>query len=370
MMALADAVVRRTLTEPAAGAGRAWSRFWFTPVRSSSYVVWRTALAVAVGCWLASLAPDLVDLYGESGLQPEPRYTSYRWGLMRWFTSDVALYSIWVVTAVATTLVGVGRLVRVGAPVMFVGVMSFTSDNADLLNAGDELLRIWCAYFAVYALLTPNRVLEARPAADGVRPLAPAWLMRLVQIQLTIVYPFTAIAKFRGDAWLDGTASLLSLGLVDFERFPVPDALTDSLAFGAAATWGTLAVEMSLPYLLWTRRTRRFAVVLGVGLHVGFDYALRVGFFGWAMIVGYAAFLAPDEADRVIRWTRHPLIAGRGLASALRGGEEAAEQQDGAGDKRHRERGHLVEHRVEGTAGREHDRAGGEQDVGEHEPAP
>ncbi len=345
---------------------RAWSRFWFAPMRASTYVLWRTALAVSVGCWLLSLAPDLVDLYGERGIAPSPVYRDYRWGLFRWFTSDTAIYAVWLAAILSVALMLAGRWVRPAAIVVFVCVISFTSDNADLNNSGDELLRIWCAYHAVFAILTPNRLLSVplrqhAPAmavdatADAREwPWAPGWLIRLVQVQLTVVYVFSVIAKFRGQAWLDGTASLLALELVDFQRFPVPRFLVDSLVFGAILTWGTLVAEMSLPYLLWTRRTRRFAVVLGVGLHVSFDYALRVGFFGWAMVVGYTSFLTAGETATVLRWIGHPRAAladRRRRSGAVRRGEEAGEQEPGSDDQRHREPGHLVDHRVEQAAG-------------------
>ncbi len=340
---------------------RAWSRFWFAPIRSASYVVWRTALGLAVGCWLLSLAPDLVDLYGESGIAPNPVYRDYRWSLFRWFTSDRTVHLVWLAAAVSVVLTLAGRWVKPAAIVLFVCVVSFTSDNTDLNNSGDELLRIWCAYHAVFALLTPNRLLSVplrcrddpheRPA-DW--PWMPGWFIRLAQIQLTVIYVFSVIAKFRGQTWLDGTASLLALELVDFQRFPVPRFLIESLAFGAILTWGTLAMEMSLPFLLWTRRTRRFAVIVGVGLHVSFDYALRVGFFGWAMVVGYASFLTPGEAATILRWITHPRAAFTGWrrrSGALRGGEEPGEEEPGADDERDGEPGHLVDDRVEQPAG-------------------
>jgi hypothetical protein len=76
-------------------------------------------------------------------------------------------------------------------------------------------------------------------------------------------------------------------------------------------TFSTLALEFCLPFLLWTRRTRRAGIVLGLLLHAGFDYALRLGFFFWVMAIGYIAFLTPSEAARI-------LGAGRALAHRLR----------------------------------------------------
>jgi hypothetical protein len=87
-------------------------------------------------------------------------------------------------------------------------------------------------------------------------------------------------------------------------------------------TYWTLALEITLPFLLWIPRTRRLAILLGLALHLGFDYPLRLGFFSWSMVIGYVAFLTPTEAAAVAGWLRRlwarirdPLGAVRGAAA-------------------------------------------------------
>ncbi len=116
-------------------------------------------------------------------------------------------------------------------------------------------------------------------------------------------------SKLNGSLWLDGTAVPYVFRLADFARFPLPGFLTDSLAVGAALTWGTLVLELALVVILWIPKTRRLGIALGLGLHIGFDYALRVGFFGWAMAVGYLAFLTPREAAWILNVPRR--LSGR-----------------------------------------------------------
>jgi len=286
----------------------AWDRFWFVPADAAPFVLWRAAFGATTLVWLLTLAPDLRALYGEQGLVPTPVYWPWRFGLFRWWESDTAIVGVYLVAVVAAVAVTLGWWVRLAAPLLFVGILSFQLDNTLVLNAGDELLRIWAAYLALFALLTPGRLTGGSPAAATWDPLPP-WHLRLVQLQLTIIYPFSVEAKLRGETWLDGTAALWALGLEDFERFPVPDLLLRNEPIGALLTWGALLVEVLVPVLLWIPRTRRMAIVAGVGLHLAFDYALRVGFFGWAMTLGYLAFLTPAEATAVLRlpgraWSR------------------------------------------------------------------
>ena len=69
-------------------------------------------------------------------------------------------------------------------------------------------------------------------------------------------------------------------------------------------TYGTLAVEIAIPVLVWNKRTRPWVLGLGVGLHLAIDVTLRVGFFSWIIFVAYIAFLPPEVASRLIERAR------------------------------------------------------------------
>jgi hypothetical protein len=49
---------------------------------------------------------------------------------------------------------------------------------------------------------------------------------------------------------------------------------------------------------------RPWVLLLGVGLHLGIDYAVRVGFFSYAVLVAYIVFIPPDAARSFILATR------------------------------------------------------------------
>ncbi len=315
----------------AARFGAAWLRFWFTPSSLAVVAAMRTLLGLVALGWALSILPDLRTFYFDDGLLQEPTYAPHRLGLFQWFTSDGAVVVAWLALAVSSMALVSGRWVRVAAPVLWLAMLTMQQGAPSALNAGDLLLRIWTAYFALFALVTPRRFLEVplfgEADAHGGRTWrsGPTWFVRLVQIQLTVIYPATIIAKLDGDTWREGTASLYALGLVDFERFWVPSLLRENLVLGNLMTWFTVAVELSLPFLLWTRRTRWFAIVVGLGMHLGFDYTMRLGFFLPAMAVGYLAFVRPDEVEfalrRLLRRLRPP-----GPASDPAGGRTSGDQ--------------------------------------------
>lgn len=50
-------------------------------------------------------------------------------------------------------------------------------------------------------------------------------------------------------------------------------------------------------------------LVLGIGLHLGIDLTLRVGFFSWAILAAYVAFLSPETATKLALRVRDALAA-------------------------------------------------------------
>jgi len=285
--------------------GAAWSRFWFSP-RSVINITWiRILLGVTALLWGLALIPDFGTFFFDGELFAAPRYTSNRMGVLRWLQQDWAAVTVLGVQLVSSLLVMTGRLVRVAAPALFYSILSLQQDITVLMNASDNLLRLWAFYFAVFAILTPSRYLSVGPRgikrADGSRrwPVGPAWLLRIMQLQLTIIYLDTAIEKSTGSRWHNGTAASIALGLEEFQRFYIPDIVRENVIIGNIGTWIAIGLEVTLPLLLWNRRTRVLGIVLGVGMHFAFDYAMRLGYFFPGMLIGYIAFMRPGDWQRI-----------------------------------------------------------------------
>ena len=281
--------------------GSMWSDFWFTP-RSTINITWiRILLGATSLLWGLALVPDFRTFYFDDGLFPEPRYGSHNTGVLQWLRPDWAATAVLATLLVASLLVTFGYLVRLAAPVLFYSMMSLQQDITVLMNASDSLLRILAFYFAAFALLTPSRYLSLGPRglkrADGSWrwPVGPAWILRLLQVQLTIIYLDTAIEKSTGSRWHDGTAASIALGLEEFERFYVPQFVRENLVVGNIGTWVAIGLEVTLPLLLWNKRTRLLGIVLGVGMHFTFDYAMRLGYFFPGMLIAYIAFMRPGD---------------------------------------------------------------------------
>jgi len=289
----------------------AWHGFWFAEIPTSTFVLFRIAFGVLTFFWALSLSPSLFAFYSDNGVLPvRPDYgSSFDWSVFDLFSSDIAVAIVYFLLYLSALMLIVGFRTRLAAFLVFVCIVSFGRRNPWVLNSGDLLVFV----LAFYAMLMPSgeglsvdRWLRARDRfwEFGTRAI---WPLRLVQIQVSVLYLAAVWAKVRGTTWNDGTALTYAFRMADLERFPVPSFITDSVLIVNLLTYGTLAVELSIGILVWNRVLRPWVLLLGVGLHLGIDYAVRVGFFSYAVLVAYIVFIPPESARSFILATRDRL---------------------------------------------------------------
>ena len=296
-------------------AAAAWQRFWFEPQPTSSLALFRIAFGLVATAWTVSLVPDLFAFFSADGIEPgSPDRQPGEWGLLPASAGPPVVVGALAVTLVATVALTLGLYTRVAAVVVFVGILSFEHRNGLIGNSGDGLLRnlaFYCALAPSGVSLSLDRFRTARKAFWDFPERAP-WPLRLIQIQLSVGYLSAVWHKVQGESWRDGTAVAYALRMQDYSRFAVPDFVTQSILVTEVLTFGTLALELALGILVWNRAARPWVMAAGVLMHLTIEYALVVGFFGFAMLVAYTAFLAPETAarlvltarDRVLRWSR------------------------------------------------------------------
>ncbi|MDQ6605095.1 MAG: HTTM domain-containing protein [Actinomycetota bacterium] len=272
-----------------------WERFWFEPVATSSLAVLRIGFGLVAFVWTLTLTPDLGAFFGHGGLvggQPEAAGV---WGVLAIFPGDFAVQVTFALLLIATVALTVGYQTRLAALLVFVGILSFERRDPYVFNTGDGLVRL----IAFYLMLAPS---GAALSVDRWRtarehfwefPLRAPWALRLMQIQLSVLYLSGLWIKLQGTTWNNGTAVSYAMRISDLSRFPLPGFLIHSALICNLMTYGTLAIELSIPILVWNRRLRPWALLAGLGLHLGIEYSIRVGFFSLAMFTLYLSFLDP-----------------------------------------------------------------------------
>jgi len=285
---------------------RRWDRFWFAETDAIVYARLRIAFGVVVLSWAVTVAPDLGAFFSRRGLVgpiEQPQWS--QWSLLEWSQSDFVVGAVYVGLVAAAIAVTVGWHTRMSSVVVFVALTSLMRANPFVINSGDSLLRL----LALYLVLAPAGAClsldqrRQRVVGDRERPMVGVWPLRLIQIQVSVMYAEAAASKLRGEAWRDGSAVAHALQLSDLTRAPAPELLMTSPLAASIATYGTVIVEAALVVLIWPRRTRLPALAVGVGLHVSIELFLRVGFFSLAVFVAYLSFTA-NERHGAIKSTR------------------------------------------------------------------
>jgi hypothetical protein len=63
----------------------------------------------------------------------------------------------------------------------------------------------------------------------------------------------------------------------------------------------TIAIELTLPFLLWWPRARPLAMLAGVLFHLNIAIVMNIMAFSLAMIAGYLLFLDPETVPALLR---------------------------------------------------------------------
>jgi uncharacterized membrane protein YphA (DoxX/SURF4 family) len=283
-----------------------WQRFFHAPIDARRLALVRIGFAVVMLVNFSVLYPDLETWYGEQGLYPSEAAESHalpqQWTLLRWISptnpaAESWLHGLFWLTIASAAMLLVGFLSQLNALVLFVMLVSWQNRNPVILDGEDTVMRL----VGFYLLLMRSgrawsvdswlaRTILRRPT--DVCPLAPAWPLRLLQLQMVVIFIAAALYKLGGLSWIDGTALSYVCRLNDtFGRFPVPDFVFETPLLVRLMTWSVIAVELIAPLFLWFKETRRSALLLIVLFHLANEYTMSLFLFHWIMLVGWTSFL-------------------------------------------------------------------------------
>lgn len=322
-----------------------WRAFWFRPTRAYTLGLVRIAFGTLIVIWTAALLPGLHDLFGSEGVAPSPLREPFRWTLFQTWSGDQALLVGWAVLLIAGLAMTVGWHSRLAAAAVFVLVLSFQYRNPSAFNSGDVVIRVE-AFFLMLAPSGAALSLDQRRRTGSFwsTQIRAPWAIRLLQLQLSIIYLASVRSKMSGHAWPDGTAVSYALRLYDMLLLPTPHAFSADPLLVNVATWGTLALELSLGILVWNKRLRPWILAAGIVMHTTIALTINVGFFTPAVFVLYLAFVPPTAIRDL------PSTVRQRLATASDSGQDgvdvAAVDTDGGSRRRRGERGtEIGDHR-------------------------
>lgn len=275
-------------------------RWWTVPVPAERLAALRIGIAaVLLVDLLTTYWPYVGDLFGANSLgQPSlfawrwwPKY--WYWSVLRGVESPTALRLAMAVWTICTVGLLVGWHTRACAVLTWAVSTSFANLNPNVDNAGDTIRGI----ILFYLMLCPSGAawsFDARRARRTRPALVHPWPLRLLFVQMVVIYFCNGVHKAKGIDWPAGDSLYyvladLSLTRWSYAGVPVPYWMTKGL------TWLVLGWEIGFPVLVLWRPLRFIALAFGVLFHLGIWLSMELGNFAPYMLCLYLPLLPLGE---------------------------------------------------------------------------
>jgi hypothetical protein len=273
----------------------------------------RIACGLLVLGWTVSLLPDAQAFLGAGGIAAAPVRNG-----AGWWALPVNPYGDCALLAIAALAMTLGWRSRTSSAVVAFLMIVVQRRDIFVLDSGDQLLRELCIYVA----LMPSGETWSLDARHRPAQLRAPWALRLLQVQISIVYLFALMSKLHGDDWENGSAVGIILQVGDLQRLLLPHAIASSVLVAALLTYGTLITEGFLIVGLWHPKTRWWAMGAGIAMHLGIEATLLTGWFSLTIIACYLAFVPAATLRKAVGWCLAWLPGHRGQPGDRGRGEQ------------------------------------------------
>ena len=287
-----------------------WDLFWFKPRSTTAISLYRIVFGVLLLIYaIVYLPSELPVFWGES--RAISRNTVSTWWqyplldlLLFWPKGEGGMNAWYAVFIVASLSLAVGFLTRASAFVVWIWLLSMHHDTFIYANGSDVLMRL-SAFYLIFSYAGSKYSIDARLFAQSNSGLQtastvakPPWAQRLFQLQLSAIYFQCFWTKLFGTVWLDGSAVYYILKMDHYKHVDL-SIISSQMWLCQMLSWFTLATELSLFTLIWFKRTRKFALLLGVAFHIGIDIAMNLPMFEYFFVAIYLLFLDDDDWNRI-----------------------------------------------------------------------
>ncbi len=284
-----------------------FDEFFFKPQSTDTVALFRIAWGILLFANFLTYLPNVDDFYGPHAITSfetvKSQFSFLHMNIFYLFPMNYSIvYSMLILYGLSLVGVIFGIFTRTSLVMSCVLLMSFHHRNIWLLSGSELIMRLVSLYL-VFApcgnSLSIDSLLGKRFADFRKEPKAAPWAMRLIQIQISVIYVWTVWNKLKGDLWFDGTAVYYATRLENFYNYPA-GFLLDSKIVLMLMTWGTLITELALGTLIWFKEFRKPLIIIGIIFHIGIDYTMSIPFFEYVMIALLLLYLTPAEVRHFV----------------------------------------------------------------------
>ena len=207
-------------------------------------------------------------------------------------------YVLFLICGLASLFIAIGYKYRISVIIFF---LSFSyielMDKTTYLNHYYfiSILSFLLIFLPANATFSIDSYLRKREYSS-----IPKWTIDSIKLLLAIVYFHAGIAKLNSD-WLF-RAQPLRIWLPSKYDFPlIGENLLQQEWFHYAMSWGGAAYDLSIPFLLYYKKTRKLGFILVLVFHLSTSFLFpSIGMFPFIMIVATLVFLDENIHERLL----------------------------------------------------------------------
>ena len=311
----------RLIREIFAGVGAVWARIWFQRRATSPLEITRIGIGAALLIHYGLGTPNLFFFWGDSGFAPHDFYYNEAtdpWvqSLLFYFTTPWQIAVVHGVFLASCCALMLGWRTSWVKWIVLIGQISYDHRNPMLFYGVDKILASLLLILCLAPIgraMSLDRVRAVRAAKRKsldatLPPFRSRWAgacIRLMQIQMAVLFFFSGMEKLRGDDWWSGDA-VWYVFTTDEHYIPaILDVFASQYWLVNLATYGTVVIELAFPFLIWQRKTRPYLLAAALFLHAQFAILMGLFYFSFVMAMGHMSFVRQEWLMRLgAAWKR------------------------------------------------------------------
>ncbi len=279
-------------------AWKAWDRFWFAPQNLLGLAFMRIMLCATL-LYMSITRFWNLEFYTDSSwiprslalnVMPELGRPLFLWTF--WPDSMNLMMNVVLVVLLTLLTVGIGgRWLMWAAWIINAG---FLQRNYAVNFGADVIGALFLFYMAFTQSCERLSVLNLFRKKLGFvqSDILSSVMIRMMQVQISVIYAYTGWEKLKGGSWWDGTALWSVLAN--------PQMTTADFSFLRYFPWVipaigyvTILFEIYFPAAVAWPKTRYWVLLMGVGFHMGIGVFMGLMPFATVMMSTYFLFISP-----------------------------------------------------------------------------
>ncbi len=285
---------------------QSFDRFFFDGCDPRVVSLFRIGYSILLAIYVAVLFPDADRWFTDEGVltaATSRRMTGDAHGSPFFYVSSApAVRWCLGILMVHAVMLLLGIWSRLQVAFVFIWIVALQHRNLMTMDGEDVVFR-WFAFIMIFLPLDYRWSLARWfRGRESTETPAQTWALRLIQIQMAVIFLSSAVCKLLGQTWWDGTALFYVAHMGDyFGRVSLLSSWFDEPWVYRSLTWGAVTIELIVSILIWFPRFRVVCMIAAIALHVGIELTMNLFLFQWLMVIGWLSFVKLQPLPRPCR---------------------------------------------------------------------